>query len=145
MKKVKESPDGARKCDIHTCDTHAMVTKIIRGEKGVTIGKKDIEHLNRFHYRTWADFGWACSSAYKDDNDKLVEENKRLQAELTKLKGATTGEPPVADPRNHVDGFCDVLITHPTGVVLKCTEYCKYGSNKCGLHQKYVHVLSAGK
>lgn len=125
------------KCQVQTCETFALVNKIMRGEKGINIGKTELAHLNKYHYRTWADFGWACSAAYKDDNDKLA-------AELAKLKHASA-EAPIADPKNHVDGFCDVIITHPTGVVFKCTEYCKYGSNRCGVHQKYTHVLKRGE
>lgn len=141
---AKESQDetAREKCAAHTCETFSIVTKIMRGEKGINVGKKELEHLNKHHYRTWADFGWACSAAYKDDNDRIAEENARLHSELNKIKAVNIGEPPVADPRNHVDGFCDVLITHPTGCVMKCTEYCKYGSNRCGLHQKAVHVLT---
>jgi hypothetical protein len=141
-KDSQEESSKNEKCSTQTCETHAMVGKIMRGEKGISIGKNELNHLNRFHYRTWADFGWACSAAYKDDNDKLTEENKKLHTDLAKIRGQGS-EPPVADPRNHVDGFCDALIMHPSGTVFKCTEYCKYGSNRCGTHQKYTHVLSS--
>jgi hypothetical protein len=147
-KDSQEESSKTEKCSNQTCEIYAMVVKIMRGEKGISIGKSELNHLNRYHFRTWADFGWACSAAYKDDNVKLVDENKKLTAELTKLttelsklKSVTTGDAPVADPRNHVDGFCDALIMHPSGVVFKCTEYCKYGSGRCGTHQKYAHVL----
>ena len=141
--KDSQEDTKAEKCSVQTCETYALVSKIMRGEKGVTVGKTELNHLNRHHYRTWADFGWACSAAYKDDNDKLMEENKKLHTEFAKFKSTSNTEPPVADPRNHVDGFCDALITHPSGVVYKCTEYCKYGSNRCGVHQKYPHTLKS--
>jgi hypothetical protein len=140
-KESQEDSMRPEKCSNQTCEIYINTMKVMHGEKGISIGKTDLSHLNRFHYRTWADFGWACSAAYKNDNDKLSEENKRLHGEISKLKIVPTCDVPTADPKNHVDGFCDVLITHPSGVVFKCTEYCRYDSSKCGLHQKYPHVL----
>lgn len=142
MKGRKGSPPpGGDKCPTHTCAIYAMVVKVMRGERDITIGKSELDHLNKKHYRMWADFGWACSVAYRDDNGRLEAENQRLTAEIARLKTAVPDKVPAADPRNHVDGFCDALIVHPTGIVYKCTEYCRYDSKKCGAHQKYPHAL----
>lgn len=140
-KDSQEDQPRVEKCPVQSCSIYKLVGKIMRGEKGITIGKDELNHLNHFHYRTWADFGWACSAAYKDDNDKLTEENAKLLSELSKVKPAVSTEPPVADPQNHVDGFCDALTMHPSGIVFKCTEYCKYGSTRCGSHQKCQYAL----
>lgn len=132
------------KCASQTCKVIAIVKRIRKGEKGNIVSKADLDHLRAEHFGTFADFGWECSHKLREETIFLTKEIERLQAKLNKLN-APAGDPPIADPKNHVDGFCDALFTHPSGAILKCTDATRYGSLRCTMHQKFSHGIGPRK
>lgn len=138
---MKKSPKGDS-CQLKTCDAFQLVGRIRRGEDGVEIGPEQLEHLRVKHIAIWGEFGWWYVQVLKQENARIEEEKKKLKVESTRV---ANGEPPVADPRNHVEGFCDAIVAAPNGTVLKCTDHARYGSNRCGFHQKALYVLGVKK
>lgn len=144
-KKKGGSSSNLTKCSSQTCKVIGIVKRIRKGEKGNVVSKADLDHLRADHFGTFADFGWECSHKLREETLLLTKEVERLQAKVDKLNAvsnAPTGDPPVADPRNHVDGFCDALFTHPSGAILKCTDAARYGSTRCTMHQKFSHGIA---
>lgn len=142
--KQKGGSSSNLKCQAQTCDVMLTIKRIRKGEKGYNVTKTDLDHLRAEHFSSYADFGWECSHKLREENTVLSKEIEKLQARVEKLN-AHIGDPPIADPKNYVEGFCDALFVHPSGAVLKCTDAARYGTVRCMLHQKFPNGINGQK
>lgn len=99
-------------------------------KNGLSIDDIDWDHMYNDHLRLWGEYGW----------EELVVTREKLRALEDARKQQTVIHDIDADPRNHVEGFCDALISSGESI-WKCTDPVRWGKKVCSRHLKYPTTI----
>lgn len=105
-------------------------------KSGLALDSVDWDHLYNDHLRIWGEYGWEELTIVKEKLRSTEEELARLKEKLS----APARMDIDADPRNHVDGFCDAIIAN-NEFVWKCTDPVRYGKKVCSRHLKWTFII----
>jgi len=140
-------------CDSRRCKDWIAVTNASMSAPLLDI---DWVHMNDQHLRP-AETYWRKRACYlQEENIKLKSklDNKPtvvISAELPRAGKILSPKPQLikpadiltelsVDPRNHVTGICDALVTSGLAIY-KCTDVCRHGKLTCPMHLNHGQLV----
>lgn len=145
--RTKSSFKGS--CNKYTCDIYHKYF-VVNDRKFAKTSFIDVEsteselsHLYEAHLREWGEYQERQASIATTQLAKVqakLDAANALVKTLKSVKQKPIEGDLIIDPKNHIDGICDALISKGTEIY-KCTDPVRVNKYVCALHLNHRQVM----